>query len=131
MYVTELTLACQKLVQYYQNHLSSRFFTIVRKSPCFQIAPQILLRTSTWSLQVVFTSLRYRSVVGFVVYTEMCATETLSISMKTKRVFKRDIAAPSLKKSCTDLYSIKSYDETNMKDFALSIGNILETIDEA
>ena len=42
--------------------------------------------------------------------------------LKCVRLYrKRNIAATSLKISCTNLYSVKSYDETNMKVFALSL----------
>ena len=40
---------------------------------------------------------------------------------ETYHYLRRNIAATSLKISCTNLYSVKSYDETNMKVFALSI----------
>ena len=36
-------------------------------------------------------------------------------------VLRRDIAATSLKIACSNFYSVKSYDETNMKVFALSL----------
>ena len=39
----------------------------------------------------------------------------------TKRVVSRNIAATSLKILCSNLYSVKSYDETNMNVFALSL----------
>ena len=40
---------------------------------------------------------------------------------ETKHVLRRNIAATSLKISCKSLYSVKRYDETNMKVFALSL----------
>ena len=40
---------------------------------------------------------------------------------ETWHVLRRNIAATSLKISCINLYSVKSYDETNMKVFALNI----------
>ena len=40
---------------------------------------------------------------------------------ETQRVLRRNIAATSLEISCTNLYSVKSYDETNMKVFVLSL----------
>ena len=40
---------------------------------------------------------------------------------ETYHDLRRNIAATSLKISCTNLYSVKSYDETNMKDFAFSL----------
>ena len=40
---------------------------------------------------------------------------------KTQYVLRRNIAATSLKISCKNLYSVKSYDETNMKVFALCL----------
>ena len=36
-------------------------------------------------------------------------------------ILRRNIAATSLKISCTNLYSVKSYDKTNMEVFALSL----------
>ena len=40
---------------------------------------------------------------------------------ETYHVLRRNIAATSLDISCTNLYSVKSYDETNLKGFALSL----------
>ena len=40
---------------------------------------------------------------------------------ETYHDLRRDIAAISLKISCTNLYSVKSYDDTNMNVYALSI----------
>ena len=40
---------------------------------------------------------------------------------ETLHVFRRNIAATSLKISCKSLYLVTSYDETNMKVFALSL----------
>ena len=40
---------------------------------------------------------------------------------ETLHIMRRNIAATSLKISCTNLYSVKSYDETTMKVFALSL----------
>ena len=40
---------------------------------------------------------------------------------ETYQVLRRNIAALSLKISCTNLYSVKSYDETNLKVFGLSL----------
>ena len=53
-------------------------------------------------------------------FTEMCE---VSISMKSGSFFffRNNIAASSLKISCTNLYSLKSYDETNIEVFALSL----------
>ena len=40
---------------------------------------------------------------------------------ETKQVLGRNIVATSLKISCANLYSVESYEETNMKVFALSL----------
>ena len=40
---------------------------------------------------------------------------------ETYHVMRGNIAATSLKISCTNLHSVKSYDETNLKVFALSL----------
>ena len=40
---------------------------------------------------------------------------------ETLHVFRKNIVATFLKISCTNLFSRKSYDETNMKVFALSL----------
>ena len=40
---------------------------------------------------------------------------------ETYHVLRRNIATTSLKLSCTNLYAVKSYDETNLKVFTLSL----------
>ena len=45
---------------------------------------------------------------------------------ETYHDLRRNIAATSLKISCTNLYSVKSYDATNMKVFALSMWGVPE-----
>ena len=45
--------------------------------------------------------------------------------MKPKNVLRRNIAATWLKILCKNLYSVKRYDETNMKVFCISLWEII------